>query len=340
MESSTLMTDDIPENVSTVSSTDSLFCPTALKCNTAFSPSVSDDSSFSSADETVETCSTTSTTDFDNLGPPPPGSTMDFWNQPFSPSEFHDFPHLFRDGLVTTDDVIHELSSTDDCMSLSSTDSISNNLQHDPIIRKITATTRIEFNTDTSPTMSTTTFESSLLGELVDSGGNFCMCNNLDMLVNIEAIQPFGISMAATHEKTSPTCTHRGEFPIPMLDGSVLYTPMFYNPTASDCILSPQAICSNSNGYLVKWTQEGGTSSPTGNIVFHNKHGSPVIKLELSQRNGLYYTTTTSASMDVQSFRADISHDMGLQEEALLDLEHTNTAEANLNVEQPIRDPK
>jgi hypothetical protein len=265
---------------------------------------------------------------------------MDFWNQPFSPSEFHDFTQLFRDGVVTTDSGIHALSPADDCMSLSSTDSINDIFQHDPILRKIMATARIDFSNDTPPSICTTKFESSHSGELVDTGGNFCMCNNLDMLVNIEPIRPFGISMAATQEKTTPTCTHRGEFPIPMLDGSVLYTPMFYNPTASDCILSPQAICSNSNGYLVKWTQEGGITSPTGTIVFHNKHGTPVIKLELSQRNGLYYTTTTSLGMEVQAYAADGTNNMGVQEEALLDLDNPNIAVANLNVDNQTRDPK
>ena len=61
--------------------------------------------------------------------------------------------------------------------------------------------------------------------QLVDTGGNFCMCNVLSMLVNVQPIQPFGISMAVTQQKTEPKCTHRGEFAIPLTDGSVfLYT--------------------------------------------------------------------------------------------------------------------
>ena len=69
-------------------------------------------------------------------------------------------------------------------------------------------------------------------GDLVDSGGNFCMCNDLSMLVNVQPIKPFGISMAATQQKTEPMCTHRGEFAIPMIDGSVFYTRMYFNLTA------------------------------------------------------------------------------------------------------------
>jgi hypothetical protein len=74
--------------------------------------------------------------------------------------------------------------------------------------------------------------------------------------------------------------------------------------------------------------------------VFHNKHGTPVIKLELSQRNGLYYTTTTSLGMEVQAYAADGTNNMGVQEEALLDLDNPNIAVANLNVDNQTRDPK
>jgi hypothetical protein len=259
---------------------------------------------------------------------------MDFWNRQFSPSEFSDFPQFFRDSIVTTDN--DATPPDNDDLSLSSSDSFSTNLQRDPILRHISATTRLDFDFDTSASNSNTTYELIPSGELVDSGGNFCMCNNLDMLVNIHPIKPFGISMAATQDKTAPTCTHRGEFPIPMLDDSVFYTPMFFNPTASDCILSPQAICSNSNGYLVKWIQEGGITSPTGTIIFQNKNGQAVIQLDLHQRNGLYYTRTETLAADV------VSDDEAnfTQEEALLGLGHPGTATANLTANTPMKDPK
>jgi hypothetical protein len=131
-------------------------------------------------------------------------------------------------------------------------------------------------------------------GELVDTGGNFNMCNDLSMLVNVQRITPFGISMAASQDKSAPTCTHCGDFPIPMLGGSVFYTPMYYNPQASDCILSPHAICRSSRGYLTKWIQHGSLSPSEGGVEFYNKHGDVVIQLDLSQRNGLFYTTTTA----------------------------------------------
>ena len=63
---------------------------------------------------------------------------------------------------------------------------------------------------------------------------------------------------------------------------------------SSDCILSPHAICRSSRGYLTKWIQHGSLSPSEGGVEFYNKHGDVVIQLDLSQRNGLFYTTTTA----------------------------------------------
>jgi hypothetical protein len=135
-------------------------------------------------------------------------------------------------------------------------------------------------------------------GELVDTGGNFCMCNDRSKLMNVQPIAPFGINMAAVQEKIAPTCTHRGDFPIPMLEGSVYYTPMYYNSQASDSIISPQAICLNSSGYLTRWSQDGSTTSASGTITFFNKYGDAVIRLDLKEKNGLFYTETNTMALD------------------------------------------
>jgi hypothetical protein len=85
-------------------------------------------------------------------------------------------------------------------------------------------------------------------GELIDTGGNFNMTNRLDILVNVIRIKPFTIGMAAKEDKSTSVCTHCGNFPIPMLDESIFYTPVYYNEHASDLILSPEAICYASGG--------------------------------------------------------------------------------------------
>jgi hypothetical protein len=131
----------------------------------------------------------------------------------------------------------------------------------------------------------------------VDTGGNFNMTNNLDLLVNVVAIKPFDIGMAASDTRSSSKCTHRGDFPLPMNDGSVFYTPMFYNPN-SDTIISPESICFHSNGILSSWVQAGSTTADFGSVSFFNSNGAEVLSLTLQKRNGLYYTSISSVAVD------------------------------------------
>ena len=130
-----------------------------------------------------------------------------------------------------------------------------------------------------------------------------------------------------------------------MNDGSVFYTLMYFNLTGSDCILSPQAICTNSNVYLTKWTQEGSTCPPNGNVIFYNKYDKPVIQLEFRHRNGLFYTTTETLVIDNIGNRHDSARHktgkrIGIDEEALFDWEYLANATSNLNVEVPTNDPR
>ena len=334
---SDLMTDSsTPDSDSTVSSDDSLFDPPALD----FRYDSDSDSNVSSASNfTVELCFLTSSTWFDNPAQPPPGCVLDFWDKPFSAGTFHDFPELFRDGLVTVDTTPTE-DITDDDSSISSVSSLDIPLHTAPLIQTISATTRV-VNIGES-------------GELVDSGGNFNMCNDLSMMVNVQPITPFGISMAAAEEKSEPTCTHCGDFPIPMLDGSVFYTPMYYNPRASDCILSPHAICRSSRGFLTKWIQEGDLNTLEGTVAFYNKRGDAIIRLHLQHRNGLFYTTTSATAINhpidpshPSGNRAVYLHteeDIGAEEdeEASLDWDYLlqDQASANITIDATTNNPR
>jgi hypothetical protein len=70
-----------------------------------------------------------------------------------------------------------------------------------------------------------------------------------------------------------------------------LYTPVFYNASTSDTILSPEAICASSNGILVRWMQCGSASDQTGgSVTFFDEKGAEVLTLQLQKCNGLYYT--------------------------------------------------
>ena len=83
-----------------------------------------------------------------------------------------------------------------------------------------------------------------------------------------------------------------------MLDGSVLYTPMYYNPRASDCILSPEAICHASSGLLESWCQSGSLSDGIGSVSMFDHTGACRICLQLNKHNGLYYSTISTIALD------------------------------------------
>jgi hypothetical protein len=133
---------------------------------------------------------------------------------------------------------------------------------------------------------------------LVDTGGNFNMTNSLSHLVNVVAIKPFDIGMAAQESRSTSRCTHRGDFPLRMIDGSVFYTPMFYNPQASETILSPESICFHSGGILESWTQSGSTVASHGSVSFFDSMGAEVIAFTLQKRNGLYYTEVSAYAVN------------------------------------------
>jgi hypothetical protein len=158
MESTDSMTDvSIPYDISEASSSDTLFGPPSLQHTDSFS-NTSYDSSVSSDSYTIHSSSSTSTDSYNHLGPPPLGSLIDIWDTRFSTSTFHDFPELFKDGVVTVDDTAPLM---DDDSSISSAASLDINQHQAPTLRLLSGT---------SP------------GQLINSGGIFCMCNDLACL--------------------------------------------------------------------------------------------------------------------------------------------------------------
>jgi hypothetical protein len=97
---------------------------------------------------------------------------MELWDIPFTNETW-----FFPEGTA----LINDTTLLD--MEDSSINSMDSDEIQTPVVRHVMATTKVVDLTD---------------GELVDSGGNFCMCNNLSMMVNIRPITPlFGINMAA-----------------------------------------------------------------------------------------------------------------------------------------------
>jgi hypothetical protein len=184
---------------------------------------------------------------------------MDYWDKPIPSSCLHNFPSRFEDLKCNfLDDDAHSLSSIEYDNSDADTYFDENPISSRPVqhLTHVHIDSRVVF----TPVACLT----SNSGELVDSGGNFSMTNRLDTLLNVVAIKPFSIGMAAQESRSSSFCTHRGDFPLVMCDGSVFYTPMFYNAKASETILSPESICFHSNGVLTSWTQSGSTLADGG----------------------------------------------------------------------------
>ena len=130
-----LMTDNsAPDNCSLDLDMDSLFELPSTHSTSSSESTASDNSSVSSADFTVETCSTTSTEDYTHLGKPPPGSLMELWDKQFPTSKIHPFPTLFPDGQVTVEDDLDSCDSTDDETCDSSVASIEISQRDAPIL--------------------------------------------------------------------------------------------------------------------------------------------------------------------------------------------------------------
>jgi hypothetical protein len=87
---------------------------------------------------------------------------------------------------------------------------------------------------------------------LADTGANCCMTPNLSSLRDVETLlEPITVGVAVMNDKnpTYAQCTHIGVLPVLCDDGSQILTKCFYNPFASDTILSPQAIIDSSSEF-------------------------------------------------------------------------------------------
>jgi hypothetical protein len=76
-------------------------------------------------------------------------------------------------------------------------------------------------------------------------------------------------------------------------------------------------------------------------VEFYNKHGDVVIRLELSQRNGLFYTTTTANAINHYVDVSDGNTEEGIEtyEEALLDIPF-DQASSNINIDASSSNPR
>ena len=83
-----------------------------------------------------------------------------------------------------------------------------------------------------------------------------------------------------------------------MTNGSIYYSPVYYNAQASDNIILPENICVTSSGLFIRWEQCGSTESSYGQVNVYHVNATVAISLSLQKRNGLYYTDITTLTLD------------------------------------------
>ena len=144
---------------------------------------------------------------------------------------------------------------------------------------------------------------STTTGELMDNGANCCITNNLSCLVDVEDIPPFSVGVAVSGDTVQQSlCTKRGFLPLPLPNGDHYFQRVYYNQQASNTILSPQAICEDSNGRLTKWSQMGTTrfaeEKIDGKITFYGPDDVVTLTIPLDRKNGLYFSKVDTMTID------------------------------------------
>jgi len=134
---------------------------------------------------------------------------------------------------------------------------------------------------------------------LLDAGANICLTGDLQLLIDIVKIPPLPISVAITGDAPSldDCCTRRGYLPLQLSDGTTHWQLCFYCKNAVETIISPQAILESSNVFA-SWTQTGFKDGRPGQIRFDSHDGLLTMRLDLDQRDGLYYCPTDVFTVD------------------------------------------
>jgi len=134
---------------------------------------------------------------------------------------------------------------------------------------------------------------------LLDVDTNICLTGDLQLLVDIVDIPPLPISVAITGDAPSldDCCTCRGYLPLQLSDGTTHWQLCFYCRNAVETIISPQAILDSSDVFA-SWTQTGFKDGRPGQIRFDSHDGLLTMRLDLDQRDGLYYCPTDVFTVD------------------------------------------
>ena len=121
---------------------------------------------------------------------------------------------------------------------------------------------------------------------LADGGSNIVLTGDSSILEGVHTIPPVTIGLAAKGE-CSP-CTQQGWLPLLLHDGTIMRTKAFVNASATDTILSPEALL-YSHPDLHRWTQQGSKGNDPGWLRFYTLDNRLLLSLRLKKKNHLYY---------------------------------------------------
>ena len=240
---------------------------------------------------------------------PPPGSLLSEIQRPQSPTGINEFPFeeidmekynvfdinhkttnilpRFRTNKVAIQQIVDEVKLTDEYV------------REDPIRDIDFANGVISYTVVADIGTFGRTFKMNRCevhkkGGLSDTGANCCMTADKTILRNLRELDtPMLIGVAVTHDgpiTSSAECTHVGDLPIYCDNGDEIVAECFYNPNATDTIISPQAIIDDSNEFT-EFKQIGRKFGQPGQLTFTGPKGSKTITLQ--QRNGLYFINST-----------------------------------------------
>ena len=123
-----------------------------------------------------------------------------------------------------------------------------------------------------------------------DSGANISITDYLHILTQFSYITPFSIGHAA---KGAPMyATGKGILSVCTDDNSILDVEMYYSPSASGTIISPDHICSRPHNTYHKFVLESDLDTCQGTMEFFS-HSEPTAILKTVRRNGLWYLSTS-----------------------------------------------
>ena len=137
-------------------------------------------------------------------------------------------------------------------------------------------------------------------GHLIDGRSNVCVTGNLHTLLDVTDIAPIDISVAldGAPSLVDDRITKRGLLPLTLSDGTTYFQTCFYCANMVKTIISPAAIVASSDVFYYR-NQEG-CKDPLipGRIQFTSRDGLASMHFDLEQREGLYYCSTDTFTVD------------------------------------------